>query len=87
MVGKTIGVIGAGNIGTAFVRRATGFTDKILVNDLVERDAVKAMGANYVSKDEVYSQADIISLHVPLDESIPPFSMSAFSPYETGDNP
>lgn len=69
VVGKTIGVIGAGNIGTAFVRRCTGFTDKILVNDLVERDEVRAMGARYVSKDEIYSQCDIISLHVPLDES------------------
>lgn len=69
VVGKTIGVIGAGNIGTSFVRRCTGFTDKILVNDLVERDAVRAMGATYVSKDEIYANCDIISLHVPLDES------------------
>ena len=69
VVDKTIGVIGVGAIGTAFVRRATGFTDKILVNDLVEREEVKAMGAKYVSKEEIYSSCDIISLHVPLDES------------------
>ena len=69
VVDKTIGVIGVGAIGTAFVRRATGFTDKILVNDLVERDEVKAMGAKYVSKEEIYSSCDVISLHVPLDES------------------
>ena len=69
VVDKTIGVIGAGNIGTAFVRRCTGFTDKILVNDLVEREEVRAMGARYVSKDEIYASCDIISLHVPLDES------------------
>lgn len=69
VVDKTIGVIGAGNIGTAFVRRCTGFTDKILVNDLVECEEVRAMGARYVSKDEIYASCDIISLHVPLDES------------------
>lgn len=69
VVGKTIGVIGAGNIGTAFIRRCTGFTDKILVNDLVERDEVKAMGAVYVDKETIYRECDIISLHVPLDDS------------------
>lgn len=67
--GKTIGVIGAGNIGTAFIRRCTGFTDKILVNDLVEREEVRALGATYVDKETIYRESDIISLHVPLDAS------------------
>lgn len=69
VVDKVVGVIGVGNIGTQYVRRMTGFTDKILVNDLVERDEVKRMGATYVSKQEIYEKCDIISLHVPLDDS------------------
>ncbi|MDF2674619.1 MAG: phosphoglycerate dehydrogenase [Clostridiales bacterium] len=65
---KTIGVIGIGNIGLATVKRATGFSMRILGYDILERDEAKVMGTEYVSLPELLSQSDFISLHVPLNE-------------------
>jgi erythronate-4-phosphate dehydrogenase len=61
--GKTIGVVGIGNIGSRVVRLAESFGMKVLKNDPpLERNRI---GKNYVSLDEVL-KADIITLHVPL---------------------
>ncbi|MCH3965105.1 MAG: phosphoglycerate dehydrogenase [Clostridium sp.] len=65
---KTIGIIGIGNIGLATVKRATGFSMRILGYDIVERDAAKTLGVEYVDLPELLSQSDFISLHVPLNE-------------------
>lgn len=65
---KTIGIIGIGNIGLATVKRATGFSMRILGYDIVERDAAKALGVEYVSLSDLLSQSNFISLHVPLNE-------------------
>ncbi|KFC23449.1 2-hydroxyacid dehydrogenase [Epilithonimonas lactis] len=63
---KTIGVIGTGNIGTAFAKIAKGFGAKILAYDITENQELKDLGIEYVSMDELLSQSDIISLHCPL---------------------
>jgi erythronate-4-phosphate dehydrogenase len=61
--GKTIGVVGVGNIGSRIVRIAQSYGMNVLKNDPpLERDGV---GSNYVSLDEILN-ADIITLHVPL---------------------
>ncbi|MCW8810468.1 MAG: 4-phosphoerythronate dehydrogenase [Ignavibacteriaceae bacterium] len=61
--GKTIGVVGVGNIGSKVVRLAESFGMKVLKNDPpLER---KSIGKNYVPLDEIL-KADIITLHVPL---------------------
>lgn len=63
---KTIGVIGTGNIGTAFAKIAKGFGAKILAYDIAENQELKDLGIKYVSMDELLSESDIISLHCPL---------------------
>lgn len=66
--GKTVGIIGTGRIGIAFARIMHGFGCRVLAFDLIERPECRATGATYVSLDELYAQADIISLHCPLTE-------------------
>ncbi len=61
----TVGVIGTGNIGRTVVRYLSGFGCRILANDLYEREEVKQY-ASYVSLEEMWKEADIITLHTPL---------------------
>jgi len=66
--GKVIGIIGTGNIGKAFVRIMGGFRCELLAYDLYEDHALKAAGVKYVPLSELFSRADVISLHCPLTE-------------------
>ncbi|GGI83636.1 4-phosphoerythronate dehydrogenase PdxB [Shewanella gelidii] len=61
---KTVGIIGAGNTGSALAKCLRGFGIKVLLNDPL----LQAQGdsRDFVSLDQVISEADIISLHVPL---------------------
>jgi D-3-phosphoglycerate dehydrogenase / 2-oxoglutarate reductase len=64
----TIGIIGVGRIGTGVLNRAKGFgTPRILVNDVMpNRELDSEFKLEWVSKEKIYQEADIISLHVPL---------------------
>ncbi len=66
--GKTLGIIGLGNIGTRVALRARyGFNMRVIANDLVERpDFAITHHIEYLPKDEIYRQADFISVHTPL---------------------
>jgi glyoxylate reductase len=67
--GKTLGIIGLGRIGRAVARRASGFRMRIIYNSTT-RAAVeieKELNAEFVSRDEVFEQADFVTLHVPLN--------------------
>ena len=65
---KTIGIIGTGRIGSIMVKIMDGFGCKILMNDLQPNyDLTKQYNANYVSLEDIYKKADIISLHIPLN--------------------
>lgn len=66
--GKTVGIIGTGKIGTVFARIMNGFGCKVIAYDQVENSECLALGVHYVSLNELYAQADIISLHCPLTE-------------------
>lgn len=68
LYGKTLGIVGTGNIGRAFARMMCGFGCKLLAYDLYESDELKAAGVEYVSLPDLFAQADIISLHCPLTE-------------------
>ncbi|WP_129671289.1 2-hydroxyacid dehydrogenase [Candidatus Chloroploca sp. Khr17] len=64
--GRTVGVVGTGKIGAIFARIMHGFGCPILAYDVQENPDCLALGATYVSLEELLSRADIISLHVPL---------------------
>ncbi|SIQ67342.1 2-hydroxyacid dehydrogenase [Maribacter ulvicola] len=65
---KTIGVIGTGKIGATFCKILNGFGCKIIAYDIAENEEVVAMGVEFLSLEEVCAQADIISLHCPLNK-------------------
>jgi D-lactate dehydrogenase len=64
--GKTVGIVGTGKIGEIFAGIMKGLGCHLLAYDPYPNEAVKAMGASYVSLDELLAQSDIISLHCPL---------------------
>jgi glyoxylate reductase len=65
--GKTIGIVGLGDIGAAVARRAKGFGMKILYhNRKRDPEAEAELGATYVSIEDLLRSSDYVSLHVPL---------------------
>ena len=65
--GATIGIVGAGRIGYAVAKRATGFSMKILFYDVIPRPEMeKDFGAKKVDLDTRLKQSDFVSIHVPL---------------------
>lgn len=66
LYGKTVGVIGTGQIGTAFCKIMLGFGCHVIANDIQESPELKNAGIVYTGFDELVSQSDIISLHCPL---------------------
>lgn len=65
--GKTMGVLGAGRIGQATMSIARGFGMRVLAYDLYPNAELAAsLGCEFVSLEEVWRQADVISLHLPL---------------------
>jgi D-lactate dehydrogenase len=67
--GKTVGVLGTGNIGTSFCRIMLGFGCRVVAFDLMPNPELKKLGVTYLPKEEVFKCADILSLHCPLNES------------------
>jgi glyoxylate reductase len=65
--GKTLGILGMGRIGRAVVRRALPFGLKPIYHNRRELPAEEACGLPYVSFDQLLSESDIISVHVPLN--------------------
>jgi len=66
--GKTVGVIGTGQIGATFCTIMKGFGCKIIAFDIHESEDLINLGVTYVSLNEVFKQSDILSLHCPLNE-------------------
>lgn len=67
MHGKTVGIIGTGQIGAVVARILYGFDCKILATDHVENEILKEKyGVTYTDYDTLYRESDIITLHVPL---------------------
>lgn len=66
--GKTIGIIGTGKIGKAFMNICNGFGMKVLAYDTFPSEGLQAQ---YVSLDELFEKSDVISMHCPLtDENL-----------------
>lgn len=64
--GRTAGVVGTGKIGTAFARIAHGFGMRLLGWDIAEQPDCLALGMEYVPRERLFAEADLVSLHVPL---------------------
>ena len=69
--GKTLGIVGLGNIGKKAARLAQAFNMNVLYYDIARltEDQEDALGVRFVLFTELLQNADIVSLHVPLDES------------------
>ena len=69
LVGKTLGIVGLGRIGTMVARRANGYKMKIIYNKRNrDTECEEKMGVGYCGLEELLSQSDVVSLHVPLTE-------------------
>ncbi|AZO77795.1 hypothetical protein B5U98_24470 [Bosea sp. Tri-39] len=70
ITGKTVGLLGFGNIARLLAHRLRGFDAEILYHDVRRADAVteRGFGARYVPFDTLLEQSDILSLHLPLTE-------------------
>lgn len=66
--GKTVGVMGTGNIGFVFCKIMLGFGCKVLAFDIIAHKELEAAGVVFLPLLELLKQSDIISLHCPLNE-------------------
>jgi D-3-phosphoglycerate dehydrogenase len=68
---KILGIVGLGKIGKIVADRATGLHMKVIASDpFVTKEDAKSFGAELVDIEEIYKNADFITLHVPkLDET------------------
>ena len=68
--GRTVGIIGCGHVGKDLVQMLKPFGCPILVHDIRDYpDFYKAHNIKPLSLEELLSQSDVVTLHVPLDES------------------
>ena len=70
ITGKTLGILGLGNIGRLLAKRVSGFDMTVLAFDpVLSADMAKSLGVKLCSVEEIFSQADIISLHIPENDA------------------
>ena len=70
LTGKTIGIIGLGNIGKLVIKRLQGFDMKFLAYDpfVSAGDIEKELDVKMCSMEEIFEQADCVSLHIPEND-------------------
>ena len=71
LVGKRIGIVGLGRIGSRVAKRLQGWECEVVYYDTVHFDDeyVSAANAKFVELDELLETSDIVSLHVPLERT------------------
>lgn len=67
IMGKTVAIIGFGNMGRSFAERLSGFRCKILVYDKYKRGFTNDLWQE-ADMQQIYQEADILSLHIPLTD-------------------
>ena len=66
ITGKTLGIVGLGNIGRLVAKHASGFDMTLLAYDpIVTPEQAAQSGVKLVSLEELFAQSDIITLHIP----------------------
>jgi len=69
LVGKTLGILGMGRIGSKVAKRAGGFDMKILYNKRSpDPEAERELGVEFADVDKLLAESDFITLHVPLTD-------------------
>src|ERR671933_1785842 len=69
LTGKTLGVIGCGNIGSIVANRAIGLSMHVIAYDpFLSPERARDLGVEKVELDDLLRRADIITLHVPLTD-------------------
>jgi len=64
---KTLGIIGLGNVGSEVAKRAQAFEMRVIAHDpFVSKDYARNLKVDLVSLDQLLTEADFITLHVPL---------------------
>lgn len=76
--GKTVGIIGYGNMGSAFAQRLAGFDVQVLVYDKYKKADITASYIRQCSLHELFEQCDVVSLHLPLTDETRYFAGSDF---------
>jgi glyoxylate reductase len=68
--GKTLGVIGCGEIGSAVARRASGFNMKVLYynRNRMSAETEKSLNAEYVTLEDLLRRSDFVTVHTPLTD-------------------
>ena len=70
LMGKTLGIFGCGNIGSAAAERAIGLKMKVIAYDpFLSPEHAQDIGVEKVDLDELFARADFISLHAPQTEA------------------
>lgn len=69
MNGRTLGVVGLGDTGSELAKRAKAFGMKIVYNDIrdIDPELVGQLDATFLEKDDLYRQADVISINTDLN--------------------
>lgn len=67
VTGKTLGILGVGNIGSVVASRALGLRMNVIAYDpFISNEAADKIGISLVTMDELFKKSDFISIHVPL---------------------
>ena len=70
LTGKTLGLVGCGNVGSCVAERAQGLRLKVVAYDpFLTAERAVALGVEKVALDELFARADFVSLHTPLTEA------------------
>lgn len=64
--GRTVGIVGTGEIGAVVTRIMQGFGCRVLAYDPVRNPACEERGVQYLSLEELFRHSDIVTLHCPL---------------------
>jgi D-lactate dehydrogenase len=64
--GKTVGVVGTGQIGTVFARIMTGFGCRVLAFDPYPNEECRQFGVQFVELEQLLAESHVVSLHLPL---------------------
>ena len=65
--GATLGILGAGRIGSAVARRSIGFRMRVIYTDTSANEALEQeVGARRVDLDRLVAESDVLSLHIPM---------------------